>query len=156
MRGFVRMHDAGASPLERLALRGDEIALRFYGNFPDKPELLNGVLDSLRVDTWTGVCLPPMTSFATLKLWLATAFDGYCQLDLANDAATEPLAPDGRPLGDAVVDGRRFRPGLNLATSARVEDPEQHDGGRRAVGSWRREGGGGGCAMTRNGRSRSS
>jgi protein-L-isoaspartate(D-aspartate) O-methyltransferase len=89
----------------RLALRGDEIALRFDGNYPTKPELFAGVLDSPRVDTWTGVRLPPMTSFATLKLWLATVFDGCCQIDVANNAATEPLAPETKPLGDAVVNG---------------------------------------------------
>ncbi|OAA23306.1 protein-L-isoaspartate(D-aspartate) O-methyltransferase [Frankia sp. EI5c] len=105
MCGFVRMQGAGASPMERLALRGDEIALRFDGNYPAKPELFDGILDTPRVDTWTGVRLPPMTSFATLKLWLATVFDGYCQIDVAKDAATESLAPEGKPPGDAVVHG---------------------------------------------------
>lgn len=46
-----------------------------------------------------------MTPFDTLKLWLATVFDGYCQIDVAKDAATEPLTPAGRPFGDAVVNG---------------------------------------------------
>jgi protein-L-isoaspartate(D-aspartate) O-methyltransferase len=105
MCGFVRMRGAGASPIQRLALRGDEIALRFDGNYPTTPELFDGVLDGPRVDTWTGVRLAPKTSFATLKLWLATVFDGYCQIDVAKDTATEALAPTGRPLGDAVVDG---------------------------------------------------
>ncbi|OHV27564.1 methyltransferase, FxLD system [Parafrankia soli] len=105
MCGFVRMQGAGASPMQRLALRGNEITLQFDGNYPTKPELFDGILDSPRLDTWTGVRLPPMTPFDTLKLWLATVFDGYCQIDVAKDAATEPLTPAGRPLGDAVVNG---------------------------------------------------
>ncbi|MEX5635837.1 methyltransferase, FxLD system [Parafrankia sp. FMc2] len=103
MCGFVRMQGAGANPMRRLALRGDEIALRFDGNYPAKPELFDGILSTPRVDVWTGVHIPPMTPFDTLKLWLATVFDGYCQLDVAKDTATESLAPAGRPPGDAVV-----------------------------------------------------
>ncbi|WP_160144378.1 methyltransferase, FxLD system, partial [Parafrankia sp. Ea1.12] len=103
MCGFVRMQGAGANPLQRLALRGDEIVLRFDGNYPAKPELFDGILDTPRVDTWTGVRIPPVTPFDTLKLWLATVFDGYCQIDVAKDAATELLAPAGRPPGDAIV-----------------------------------------------------
>ncbi|MCK9904983.1 methyltransferase, FxLD system [Frankia sp. Cpl3] len=103
MCGFVRMQGAGASPMRRLALRGGEIALRFDGNYPAQPELFDGILDSPRVDVWTGVRIPPITSFDTLKLWLATVFDDYCELDVAKDAAIESLAPAGRPPGDAIV-----------------------------------------------------
>lgn len=105
MCGFVRMQGTGENPMRRLALHGDEIALRFDGNYPTRPELFDGLLNGPRVDTWTGVQIPLMTPYDTLKLRLATVFDGYCQIDVAKDTATEPLTPAGRPLGDAVVDG---------------------------------------------------
>ncbi|MCM3883087.1 methyltransferase, FxLD system [Frankia sp. R82] len=106
MCGFVRMQGAGAHPMRRLALRGDDIGLRFDGNYPAEPELFDRILDSPRVDIWTGVRLGPRVPFDTLKLWLATMFDGYCGIDVAKDAATESLAPEGhRPPGDAVVNG---------------------------------------------------
>ncbi len=105
MCGFVRMQGDGASPMRGLPLRGEEISLRFDGDYPAEPELFEGLLDSPRIDIWTGVTIPPNMPFDGLKLWLATTIDGYCQLDVAKDVATDVLAPVGRPPGDAIVHG---------------------------------------------------
>lgn len=109
--GFVKVQGAGAHDERLLLLRGEgdkEVGLRFDEDWPAEPELLNGVLDSPRVEAWSGVVLPPAASFATLQLWLATIFDGYCQVAVDPQLDTGTVTPIGRRSGDAVRDGDSF------------------------------------------------
>ncbi len=103
--GFVTMQGAGAHTERLLLLRGQEIGLRFDDEFPDDPGLLNGALDTTRVDVWTGVVIERMVPFDTLQLWLATALDGYCRLSVDPELDTGLVSPITRRSNDAAVDG---------------------------------------------------
>lgn len=103
--GFVTMQGAGAHTERLLLLRGKEIGLRFDDGFPEDPALLNGALDTTRVDVWTGVVIGRMVPFDTLQLWLATAVDGYCRISVDPELDTGLVCPITRRSTDAAVDG---------------------------------------------------
>jgi protein-L-isoaspartate(D-aspartate) O-methyltransferase len=102
--GFVPMRGSGARARTRLPLGGDQVALVFDDGLPAAPEALAGVLDTVRVDLDSGVVIATNTSLATLQLWLATALDTYCHLDVAPGIASDAL-PRPMGMGCAAVDG---------------------------------------------------
>jgi len=106
--GFVAARGIGARDERLLLLRGKEIGLRFDEQFPDNPELLDGALDTPRVESWTGVRIERMVPFDTLQLWLATALDGYCRIAVDPGLDTGLVSPITRRSTDAVVDGGSF------------------------------------------------
>lgn len=106
--GFVTMQGAGAHTERLLLLRGEEIGLRFDDGFPADPDLLDGALDTTRVDVWTGVVIERMVPFDTLQLWLATALDGYCRISVDPELDTGLVSPITRRSNDAAVDGGSF------------------------------------------------
>jgi len=106
--GFVTMQGAGAHAERLLLLRGKEIGLRFDDGFPDNPALLNGALDTTRVEVWTGVVIERMVPFDTLQLWLATALAGYCRISVDPELDTGLVCPITRRSTDAAIDGGSF------------------------------------------------
>lgn len=104
--GFVAMQGAGEHKERLLLLRGEDVGLRFDdGGFPADPDLLTGVLDSPRVERWTGVRVQRMEPFDSLHLWLATMLDGFALLSISRDADPGPLAPQNRMGCPTIVDG---------------------------------------------------
>ncbi|BCL14706.1 methyltransferase, FxLD system [Micromonospora sagamiensis] len=89
--GFVPMQGAGANPVTRRALRGDDVTLRI--DDPDTRSLdldaLTPVLDGPRVDAWSEVTVPPATSFESLHLWLASQPHPYGLLAVDRDRAVD-------------------------------------------------------------------
>lgn len=106
--GFVTMQGAGAHTERLLLLRGQEIGLRFDDEFPDNPALLDGALETTRVEVWTGVVIERMVPFDTLQLWLATAVDGYCRISADPELDTRLVSLITRRSNDAAVDGGSF------------------------------------------------
>lgn len=103
--GFVCAQGAGARDERLLLLRGKEIGLRFDEEFPVDPDLLNGALDTPRVESWTGVRIALGVPYDGLQLWLATALDGYCRIAVDPELDTGLVTPIIRRSTDAVVDG---------------------------------------------------
>ncbi|MGH3915372.1 MAG: methyltransferase, FxLD system [Pseudonocardiaceae bacterium] len=128
--GFVAMQGLGAHAERLLLLRGKEIGLRFDEGFPADPALLNGALDTARVDVWTGVVIDRMVPFDTLQLWLATALDGYCRISVDPELDTGLVCPITRRSNDAAVDGGSF-----VYLAARQLDESSAEFGVHAFGS---------------------
>ncbi len=106
--GFVPMRGAGEHRERVLCLRADQIGLRFDDGWPAYPRLLGGVLDTPRVDAWSGVTIGRQEPFDTLQLWLATALDGFCLLTVNRDLDSDPLSPVNRIASPAVAEGGSF------------------------------------------------
>jgi protein-L-isoaspartate(D-aspartate) O-methyltransferase len=119
--GFVTMQGAGAHRERLLLLRGEEIGLRFDDGWPVDPELLNGVLDTERVEVWSGVRIPRGEQFDTLQMWLASALDGFCLLAVDPKLDTGLVAPQNKMACPAVVAGGSF---AYLALRRLGEDPD--------------------------------
>ncbi|WBB78587.1 methyltransferase, FxLD system [Micromonospora sp. WMMD882] len=87
--GFVPMQGAGADPVTRRALRGDDVILRV--DDPDTRLLgLDAVASALegpRVDDWSEVTVSPASSFESLHLWLASQPCPYGLLAADRDRA---------------------------------------------------------------------
>ncbi|MFH8555922.1 methyltransferase, FxLD system [Streptomyces celluloflavus] len=106
--GFVTMQGAGAHRERLLLLRGKEIGLRFDDEWPADPDLLNGALDTERVEVWSGVRIPRGEQFDTLQMWLATALDGFCLLAVDPKLDTGLVSPQNKMACPAVVEGGAF------------------------------------------------
>lgn len=106
--GFVAMQGAGEHRERLLLLQGNEIGLRFDDGWPSDPDLLTGVLDTPRSETWTGVSVGRGEPFDSLHLWLATALDGFGLLSVDRSLDTTVVAPQNRRACPAVVDGASF------------------------------------------------
>ncbi|MGH3828765.1 MAG: methyltransferase, FxLD system, partial [Pseudonocardiaceae bacterium] len=70
--------------------------------------LLNGALDTTRVEVWTGVVIERRVPFDTLQMWLVTALDGYCRISVDPELDTGQVCPITRRSNDAAVDGGSF------------------------------------------------
>lgn len=119
--GFVAMQGAGAHQERLLLLRGKEIGLRFDDEWPVDPELLNGVLDTERVEAWSGVKIPRGEQFDTLQMWLASALDGFCLLAVDPKLDTGLVSPQNKMACPAVVERGSF---AYLALRKLGEEPE--------------------------------
>ena len=124
MCGFVPMQGAGAFRRAYVPLLPDDLAGLWQDEDDDTDTSgLAGVLGQPRVETWTGVTIGPMTSFADLDLWLATTMPGSCLLTArqqAIDDGTVDLSwPHGTP---ALADG----PNLAYRGKPRPLDGPEH------------------------------
>ena len=81
--GFVPMQGAGGRP-EQLVRLSDRVRLRFDSGAPADPGALDGVLDTPRIEAWSGVTLEHGVSFAGLQLWFAWHLPGFCLLSPAD------------------------------------------------------------------------
>ncbi|GAB1819633.1 hypothetical protein HerbRD11066_27970 [Herbidospora sp. RD11066] len=84
--GFVPMQGEGARPEQVVTLpdeRGLHVQLRFAGEGPDDPRLLDGVLGTRRSEAWSGVTILNGVSFADLHLWFAGFLPGFCRMAAA-------------------------------------------------------------------------
>ena len=93
--GFVPLQGDGAHPERVFVLpdaQGHEITLRFDVGAPSDPSLLDGVLETERVELWSGVTTPHGVSFADLYLWFACHLPGFCRVvaGTGTDLAAEP------------------------------------------------------------------
>lgn len=120
--GFVTMRGAGAHQERLLLLRGKEIGLRFDDEWSADPDLLNGALDTERVEAWSGVKIPRGEQFDTLQMWLATALDGFCLLAVDPKLDTGLVAPQNKMACPAVVEDGTF---AYLALRKLGDDPDR-------------------------------
>lgn len=129
--GFVPMQGEGAHPERVLRLpdgRGRHVYLRFDGDLPDEPGLLDGVLATERTERWSGVTIDRGMSFADLHLWLAGFLRGFCLL--AADEDTEVASERGRWFPFGVVRGDSFA----YLVVRPLSDQRQVEFGARAYG----------------------
>ncbi|MGH3929943.1 MAG: hypothetical protein ACRDTF_08205 [Pseudonocardiaceae bacterium] len=104
--GFVPMRGAGAHQGKLLVMRGGEVTLRFDDEFPVDPNLLEGVLDTPRVEVWSGATIGRFEPWATAQMWLATALPGFCRVVVDPKLNTGLISPPGRQsTAVAVVSG---------------------------------------------------
>lgn len=92
--GFVAMQGEGANREQEVPLGGTKLVLRFDDGWPgEHVPNLDGVLDTPRAETWSGVTIGGIESFETLQLWLATVFPGFGKLRA--DADQRSVLVDG-------------------------------------------------------------
>ena len=108
--GFVPMQGEGAHA-ERVFLlpdpNGHHVKLRFdSADVPADMSLLDGVLATDRVETWSGVTIKNGVSFADLHLWFASFLPGFCKL--AAEDGTTLAAERGSWFPFGVVRGDSF------------------------------------------------
>lgn len=117
--GFVPMQGSGAHD-ERVFLLHDRgghtVKLRFDGDVPEDPGLLDGVLATRRTEAWSGATISHGVSFADLHLWFACFLPGFCRL--AVDEGTDLAAEAGSWFPFGVVRGDSF---AYLAVRAALE-----------------------------------
>jgi protein-L-isoaspartate(D-aspartate) O-methyltransferase len=111
--GFVPMQGAGAHQSTLLVMRGGEVTLRFDDELPaDVPldlSVLEGVLDTPRVEVWSGATIGRFEPWATAQMWLATALPGFCRVVVDRERSTGLISPPGRHAAAvAVVSGGSF------------------------------------------------
>jgi protein-L-isoaspartate(D-aspartate) O-methyltransferase len=107
--GFVKMQGTGAHQERVLAVRGGSVRLRFDDDgAPDRQVLPDGVLDTQRVEVWSGVLIGRMESFDTLQFWLATTMPGFCLLAADPDQNPVLVAEGNRWFNLAMVDRESF------------------------------------------------
>ncbi|MBE1579530.1 protein-L-isoaspartate(D-aspartate) O-methyltransferase [Amycolatopsis roodepoortensis] len=104
--GFVSMRGAGAHQSKLLVMRGGEVTLRLDDDFPVDPTELEGVLDTPRVEVWSGASIGRFEPWAGTQMWLATALSGFCRVILDKKLDSGLISPPGsHSAAMAVVDG---------------------------------------------------
>ncbi len=93
--GFVPMQGSGAHQGTLLVMRGGEITLRFEEESPVDPGLLEGVLDTPRVEVWSGTTIGRFEPWASAQMWLATMLPGFCRVVLDRKLDTGLVSPPG-------------------------------------------------------------
>ncbi|MBV9140676.1 MAG: methyltransferase, FxLD system [Pseudonocardiales bacterium] len=107
--GFVPMRGAGVHQDRLLVLRGGEVTVRVDDEFPVDSGVLEGVLDTPRVEVWSGATIGRFEPWATAHLWLATALPGFCRVVVDRTLDTGVISPPGRQSAtSAVVAGGSF------------------------------------------------
>ncbi|MER5482536.1 methyltransferase, FxLD system [Streptomyces sp. NPDC002812] len=103
--GFVTMQGEGKHQERLLLVRGKEIGLRFDDGWPADPDALNGVFDTDRVETWTGVTVAPAEPIKGMQMWLASALDDFCLMSVDPDLDTGLVAPQNKRANITLLDG---------------------------------------------------
>lgn len=93
--GFVQIQGAGAHQSTLLVMCGGEVTVRFDDEFPVDPDLLRGVLDTPRVEVWSGASIGRFELWAGAQMWLATALPGFCRIVLDKSLDTGVISPPG-------------------------------------------------------------
>lgn len=107
--GFVPMQGAGAHQDTLLVLRGGEVTVSFDDELPIDPSVLEKVLDTPRVEVWTGATIRRFEPWADAHMWLATALPGFCHVIVDRTLNTGVISPPGRHTGaSAAVSGESF------------------------------------------------
>ncbi|MFF3556232.1 methyltransferase, FxLD system [Streptomyces tsukubensis] len=107
--GFVPVQGAGAHLQQTLQLPGDKgVTLHFDEGLPADPSLLDGVLDTDRAETWTGVTVANQEPIGTLQMYLAAHVPTYCSMSIDPDLATGAIGPTGLGFSMVAIDGANF------------------------------------------------
>ena len=94
--GFVAMQGAGSHAQQVIQLPGDKgVTLRFDEGLPTDPSLLDGVLDTARAETWTGVTVASQEPIGTLQMYLSTQVPAFCFMSTTPELATGNIGPTG-------------------------------------------------------------
>ncbi|MGC5042475.1 methyltransferase, FxLD system [Streptomyces albidoflavus] len=129
--GFVAMRGDGAHSAHQFTLSGDGgVSLRFDDGVPVDPQLLGGVLDTPRVETWTGVSVASNEPIGTLQMYVATMVPGYCNMFIDSDRATGKVGPTNLNFSLVAVDG----PNLAYVVVRRSDDRKSAEFGVHAFG----------------------
>lgn len=120
--GFVPMQGEGAHQGKLLVMRGGEVTLRFDDEFPVDPAELEGVLNTPRVEVWSGATIGRFEPWADTQMWLATAVPGFCRVVLDKKLSTGLISPPGsHSAAMAVVDGGNL---AYVTTRGTADEPE--------------------------------
>jgi protein-L-isoaspartate(D-aspartate) O-methyltransferase len=107
--GFVPVQGDGSHGQQSMQLPGDPgVTLHFDEGLHTDPSLLDGVLDTARVETWTGVSVASQEPIGTLQMYLATQVATYCGMSINPELATGRIGPTGLPFSMVMVDGANF------------------------------------------------
>ncbi|WP_055522789.1 methyltransferase, FxLD system [Streptomyces graminilatus] len=105
--GFVAVQGAGSHVQQTMQLPGG-VTLHFDEGLPADPSLLDGVLDTVRAETWTGVTVASREPIGTLQMYLATQVPTYCSMSINPELATGAIGPTGLGFSMVAIDGPNF------------------------------------------------
>lgn len=107
--GFVAAQGAGSHAQQVMQLPGVEgVTLRFDEGLPANLALLDGVLDSARAETWTGVSVASQEPIGTLQMYLSTQVPAFCLMSTSPESATGTIGPTGNSWSMVAIDGPHF------------------------------------------------
>jgi protein-L-isoaspartate(D-aspartate) O-methyltransferase len=107
--GFVPVQGAGSHLQQTMQLPGDKgVTLHFDEGLPGDPSLLDGVLDTPRAETWTGVTVASQEPIGTLQMYLATQVPTYCSMSINPELASGAIGPTNLPFSMVAIDGPNF------------------------------------------------
>jgi protein-L-isoaspartate(D-aspartate) O-methyltransferase len=128
--GFVPMQGAGAHQDTLLVLRGGEVTVSFDDELPVDLSVLERLLDTSRVEVWSGATIGRFEPWANAHMWLATALPGFCRVIVDRKLNTGVISPPGRHFAaSAVVAGGSF-----AYVTTRLADEENIEWGVHAFG----------------------
>ncbi|MFE4059378.1 methyltransferase, FxLD system [Streptomyces sp. NPDC059096] len=106
--GFVAAQGAGSHTQQVMQLPGEEgVTLRFDEGLPANPSLLDGVLNTPRAETWTGVTVASQEPIGTLQMYLSTQVPTYCFMS-TNGLTSGKIGPTGSSWSMVAIDGPHF------------------------------------------------
>ncbi|MDX2757305.1 methyltransferase, FxLD system [Streptomyces europaeiscabiei] len=107
--GFVAAQGAGSHAQQVMQFPGEEgVTLRFDEGLPANPSLLDGVLNSARAETWTGVTVASQEPIGTLQMYLSTQVPTYCFMSTNPDLTAGKIGPTGSGWSMVAIDGPHF------------------------------------------------
>ena len=107
--GFVAAQGAGSHKQQVMQLPGEEgVTLRFDEGLPANPSLLDGVLNSARAETWTGVTVASQEPIGTLQMYLSTQVPKFCFMSTNPELTTGKIGPTGNSWSMVAIDGPHF------------------------------------------------
>ncbi|MEU6379532.1 methyltransferase, FxLD system [Streptomyces sp. NPDC046909] len=107
--GFVAAQGAGSHTQQVMQIPGEEGAtLRFDEGLPANPSLLDGVLNSARAETWTGVTVASQEPIGSLQMYLSTQVPTFSFMSTKPDQASGKIGPTGNSWSMVAIDGPNF------------------------------------------------